>query len=445
MVSLERKERNMKTGRDRLVIAGVVCASAAALSLTMFACTPQGDSSASAAGSKISAAEGLTVDEKDGIRHVVNNEVAAKYPEIWASIDHTEQGRSHAFIEEYMSWENGGTGDHSALCIACKSDLFNEAYAELGDDMFKKDADGKVPAMSDLSPELQEKAQDMWTCTTCHEGSPEGAVSSQIEYFNMLGADLIAEISDNVAACGQCHNALSPVRAIDGLELTNTNPYKYGITPDGFRQFSLEEGGVILEDEATGIVVVRGNHPTVEMFHGSQHEAMGLDCSDCHMITMTSEDGKSYTSHNASGLISQNNLALEKCLDCHKTQNGLETPKDMLYFLRAKQTELANKQGAVQTKLNALYDQILAAVQSGDVDEATLDAAREAYGRATGYIEWGPQSFITTFSNKNISTNPLGGSDGRGATAAHNFDGSMDYLARAEAMIDDASAALNSK
>ena len=433
----------METRGKRLAVAGIVCASTAALSLALFACVPQSEAPSSEGDVKAAASEGITVDEKDGIRHVVNNEIAAKYPEIWASIDHTEQGRSHAFIEEYMSWENGGTGDHSALCIACKSDLFNEAYAELGDDMFKKDADGKFPAMSALSPELQEKAQDMWTCTTCHEGSPEGPVSSQIEYFNVLGADLKAEISDNVAACGQCHNALSPVRSIDGLDFMNTNPYKYGITPDGFRQFSLEEGGVILEDEATGIVVVRGNHPTVEMYHGSQHEAMGLDCTDCHMVTMTSEDGKTYTSHNASGLISQNNLALEKCLDCHKTQNGVETPKDMLYFLRAKETELANKQGAVQTKLNAFYDQILAAVQSGNVSEEALDKAREDYGRATGYIEWGPQSFITTFSNKNISTNPLGGSDGRGATAAHNFDGSMDYLARAEAMIDDASAELS--
>lgn len=430
----------------RRIAAGFgVAAAMTLIAGVMFACAPQGTTSVPAADTGSSAPEGLTVDEKDGIRHVVNNDIAAQYPEIWASIDHTEQGRSHAYIEEYMSWENDGTGDHNVLCIACKSNLFNDAYDELGDDLFKTDAEGNHPRMSDLSPELQEKAQDMWTCETCHEGGPDGPVSSQIVYFNELGADLKAKVSDNVAACGQCHNVLAAIKDVEGLDIKNTNPYKYGITPDGFLQFTSEIGGTKLEDEATGIVLYRANHPTVEMYSGSQHEAMGLDCSDCHMVSMTSEDGKPYTSHNASGVISENNLALEKCLDCHETQNGVKTPKDMLYFLRAKQTELANKQGVVQTKLNNLYDQILSAVNSGSANKDVLDGAREAYSRATTYIEWGTQSFITTFANKNLTTNPLAGSDGQGRTAAHNFDGSMDYLARAEAMIDDALESLSAQ
>ena len=173
------------------------------------------------------------------------------------------------------------------LCIACKSNLFNDAYDELGDDLFKTDAEGNHPRMSDLSPELQEKAQDMWTCETCHEGGSDGPVSSQIVYFNELGADLKAKVSDNVAACGQCHNVLAAIKDVEGLDIKNTNPYKYGITPDGFLQFTSEIGGTKLEDEATGIVLYRANHPTVEMYSGSQHEAMGLDCSDCHMVSMT--------------------------------------------------------------------------------------------------------------------------------------------------------------
>ena len=430
--------------RRKFAVGLGVVATAALIAGTMFACAPQKDTALTPSANTGSATGGsIVVDEQDGIRHVVNTEIAEKYPEIWASIDHTEQGRSHAYIEEYMSWENEGTGDHYTTCIACKSDAFNDAYNELGDEVFVKKADGSLPRMSDLSSELREKAQDMWSCTTCHAGDPEGPVSSQIVYFNELGADLKAKISDNVAACGQCHNVLAAIKDVEGLDIKNTNPYRYGITADGFLQFTSEIGGTKLEDEATGIVVYRANHPTVEMYSGSQHEAMGLDCSDCHMVSMTSDEGKTYTSHDASGVISENNLALEKCLDCHENQNGVKTAKDMLYFLRAKQTELANKQGVVQTKLNGLYDQILAAVESGSADESVLDAARDAYSRATTYIEWGTQSFITTFANKNLTTNPLAGSDGRGRTAAHNFDGSMDYLARAEVMIDDASAALN--
>lgn len=64
---------------------------------------------------------------------------------------------------------------------------------------------------------------------------------------------------------------------------------------------------------------------------------------------------------------------------------------------------------------------------------------------APSFIEWGAQSFITTFANKNLTTNPLAGSDGQGRTAAHNFGGSMDYLARAEAMIDDALESLSAQ
>lgn len=32
---------------------------------------------------------------------------------------------------------------------------------------------------------------------------------------------------------------------------------------------------------------------------------------------------------------------------------------------------------------------------------------------APSFIEWGAQSFITTFANKNLTTNPLAGSDGQ--------------------------------
>lgn len=102
----------------RRIAAGFgVAAAMTLIAGVMFACAPQGTTSVSAADTGSSAPEGLTVDEKDGIRHVVNNDIAAQYPEIWASIDHTEQGRSHAYIEEYMSWENDGTGDHNVLCI----------------------------------------------------------------------------------------------------------------------------------------------------------------------------------------------------------------------------------------------------------------------------------------------------------------------------------------
>ena len=83
------------------------------------------------------------------------------------------------------------------------------------------------------------------------------------------------------------------------------------------------------------------------------------------MTQATDEKGESYTSHNASGSVAENDAAMEKCLTCHKTQNDISTVDDMRAFLKQNQEAQAKRQNEVDAKLSALYDGILAAVNNG--------------------------------------------------------------------------------
>ena len=324
--------------------------------------------------------------------------------------------------------DTGSEVKFMTFCVACKSSDYNAIYEEHGAEIFSPTS--PVFTVDGLSEGLQDTLGEMWDCSTCHEGEPGEGVGSQVTFFNELADEFGEQLVAGEAACGQCHNMLAAWCEVEGFDPATADPYRYGIDADAVLKASQEDGARKWTDEATGIVTYKGNHAIIEMYQGSDHQAMGLACTDCHMQPTEAEDGEVFTNHDASGQIMYDNGKLELCLDCHTSQDGINTVTDMFYWLRLKQTEITNAQGAAQVKLNELYDLILAAVENpGSVDETALLQAKEMYSIADFYLEWASQTYIS----RNNQT-----ADSRGANAAHNYDGAMDYYARAGAIADEA-------
>lgn len=132
----------------------------------------------------------------------------------------------------------------------------------------------------------------------------------------------------------------------------------------------------------------------MEMYQGSNHQTQGLTCYDCHMNTVQKDDGTSFTSHMACGDINISEEKLTQCLDCHTSQ-GIKTTDGMRDLLNEKRAEKDKAVKAAAASLQQLYDLILAGVQNGDVDAASLDEARSVYADADCYYQYADGGMVT--------------------------------------------------
>ena len=309
--------------------------------------------------------------------------------------------------------------DVDLKCITCKSSKFVDLYAENGlaaftgmiiDDEMVGYMDGQY-----------------WDCYSCHI-SDQGEWKNQANaaYANPSVFPKVAAFFDTLneeeVLCGQCHNTVSSRAYVKEEGDTETyDPYRYGYGFDE-RYKAMVEDGMYTLDEATGIKMVSMNHPQIEMFQGSMHQSMGLTCVDCHMNEATNSEGESYTSHDASSPVVEDDSAMEMCLTCHTNQNGLKTVEDMRSFLKKNQDAQANRQIEVDAQLQVLYDQILSAVQDGSMDETALEQARDKYSIANWYVKEQQQNL---------------GDPIDGAQIAHNPDQMRSMLERANVLVEE--------
>lgn len=375
-----------------------------------------------------------------------NADWAETYPDQYNSYNQPQYNRSHANMNQDLYL--GGEVGYYPFCIACKSTSdYNVLWDNYGDGMyaFYQNALGSgADAMDTLTDDEQAMVSELWDCESCHDADAMGgnvedmrnSISAKSSFFNNLGKDFAASLNPKEAVCGQCHNILPSVMAVPNLDTTEgtaLSPYRYGVDADAMLKATMEDGGQqYTVDEDLGVVKYKGNHAIVEMFQGSVHQSMGLTCVDCHMPKTENENGEPYTSHDASGSITNNNVKLETCLNCHNEEDGVTSVLDMFYFLRRQSTILANAQGDAQGSLDDLLEAIRTATENG-VDQATIDAAKEAYTTASWYIEYGSQTYMTR---------AYAPADGRGMAAAHDFDEAMELSQRAEAICKDAVATL---
>lgn len=409
------------SAKSKLAVFGAVCASTA-VAATLVGC-------AAVAGSSEQGGEEPTYQE-----------LIEMYPDEYNSAmvhktDEEGEDNSHAGFQDLMETpavrdvsgailevvdaDDPRKTDVDLKCVACKSSKFVDLYRENG-----------LAAFTDMiiDDELVGYMDGQyWDCYSCHTWDQgEWKVQANAAYANddvfPKTATFFASLNQKEAVCGQCHNTVSSRTYVkEEGDVEEYDPYRYGY---GFeeRYQAMIEDGLYSTDEATGIKLVSMNHPQIEMFQDSIHQSMGLTCVDCHMNEAVNEEGKAYTSHDASSTVAEDESAMEMCLTCHKSQSGLQSVADMKEFLGERQKAQAQRQAEVEASMAELYDRILAAEQDGAFDVDMLDMAKENYSLAYWFVKEQQQNLCDPVD---------------GAQIAHNPDQMRSMLERANVLIEE--------
>ena len=322
-------------------------------------------------------------------------------------------------IVEVVDADDPRKTDVDLKCVACKSSKFVDLYQENG-----------LAAFTDMiiDDELVGYMDGQyWDCYSCHAWKGgEWEVQARAAYANEevfpRTAEFFASLDKEEAVCGQCHNTASSRAFVqEEGDAEAYDPYRYGYGFDERYQAMIEDG-MYSVDEATGIKLVSMNHPQIEMYQDSIHQSMGLTCVDCHMNEAADAEGEAYTSHDASSPVAEDASAMEMCLDCHKTQSGVQTADEMRAFLEERQAEQGKRQAEVESAMEALYDRILEGVQGGAYPQEDLEAAKEAYSLAYWYVMEQQQNLCDPAD---------------GAQIAHDPDEMRSMLERANALVEE--------
>lgn len=320
-----------------------------------------------------------------------------------------------------------GLNDASAACALCHSRVKFEEHFKDGYDI--------------LYAEASEYEDMEWSnCSNCHVGDPgEGEVEGGNAYGAATSVSATELFPEEDYLCGQCH-AMFPGQAYMEENNTGIDQYKYGYDPDSMlkaMQEYYEENPVESTEIGAGMVGVPQYDASidtvlyltdactaVEMFQDSKHQKAGLTCTDCHMPETTSEDGSEYTWHNMTMSPLENPVALEKCMTCHESQ-GIENTEEMVKFAEGKMADVSELATQTKADLDTLYGLLSEAVANGGVDDATLDAAKEAYNLANVYY-----LFQGGTSSEEVR---LGGRE-----APHNYEYQIELLNKAEGILHEA-------
>lgn len=294
------------------------------------------------------------------------------------------------------NWDKkwGNTFPQDNTCLSCKTTKFNDMVAE----------NGWMAQLNSYDLDTLTES-DMWDCMMCHAdiNDPAGTLGARAVGFKRVGGTLAQTLDPHQAVCAQCHTATG--FWLDGindgkLDLDSDveiDPYKYGTDPGSMlkllKEYADEDSKRYIDKDHGIYIYLSFTEPHhVEIFQGSAMAEAGLNCTDCHMPTIAETDGTEFTSHDASGSPLDNMSSLKTCLNCHKSDE-VKSVADMQAFAGAAQDRFNARKAELQTKLDGLKDAIVAADEAG-ADQATLDAARQAYADATAYHSYTRPSVV---------------------------------------------------
>ncbi len=238
-----------------------------------------------------------------------------------------------------------------------------------------------------------------WSIKDREETEPEG----DPRWDRMLGAR--PKLRPQPAACLTCHTAASTARAASYYEARDRKPlgcsdchdrqgdqrsavceqchreyyivagqavFPEGRTADQIEAFYERRGIADWEHSETGAVVLKAQHPQLEMYSQGPHARAGVTCADCHM-PLERRGADRITDHRAPRPFDNVGPA---CLPCHH-----ESAADLLG--RAKETQERTRLllGRAEDALVAAIDAIQSAQAAGARPAAALKLQTKAQWR----------------------------------------------------------------
>ena len=375
-------------------------------------------------GAALASGPAQIVETGTGVTVLPANQWETTYPDIYESYQATkENSEAVDYVAQYpmlpVVYEGNAFGTYYASarghfycvddvtetgrphklanCFTCKTADFTVMANEQGDSAYS------IP-FEDALVLVNESVG----CYTCHANDPSQGITVTHTYLtDALGEDFTS-IDARTAACAQCHVEyyFDPETKATSLPYTS----RADMNPDAMYEFYESMDFSDYENPRTGVKQLKTQHPEFETYmgEGSVHAAM-FTCADCHMETLTNDQGVTYRSHELISPLDSESIQ-QTCAACHSDLTG---------FVRGIQENMEARTIAIGYKLEELANRLAEAAESGNYSEEELNAIRALNRKGQWYWD-----FVFVENSE----------------GAHNSKLDNTCLDKAEALIDEASA-----
>ena len=305
-----------------------------------------------------------------------------------------------------------------ANCISCKTPQFTATVNSGNTEIYKQKFNDTVGQYTeDIS------------CYNCHENDPTTLTVTNKFFLKALGADATNYKKAPLASqtCGQCHNEYY----FDSTTKEPMNPYTgtEQMTPDAILAYYDAKNFKDWDHGDTLAPMIKVQHPEFETVYGGTNMTtmtrIGYTCSDCHMGVETDKSGNSYTSHNWTSPLENEELIKNDCSNCHA---------DLKSEVKAIQDKEESRVTSISTKIEDMTKKIASKYAT---EIASIKEARNAGGSQDASAElsqlWKLQRNAQFYWDFVMVENSEG---------AHNPTLTTETLDKAEAATDQALALL---
>lgn len=314
-----------------------------------------------------------------------------------------DRARGHVYaLEDVLSTKRP---KKAASCLACKTSEYNEALMK----------DKSVCSMNFDKFVKEHNVHIGMTCFDCHGDEPGTIDVRRVHLTDALEENpaLKEELSEKELTCAQCHAEYYQKEEDAHVVL----PWKKGFGATEALEYYDEIGFYDWIHPGTGAKLLKAQHPETETFSGSKHDAMGLDCIDCHM-PMVEKDGKEVHNHHWTSPLKH--TTEEACLKCHSDQ----TKESLTKWVESLQMDVTHMMLHVGGKLEKYILALTEAKEQGLVTGEALEDYQDAHRKAQFYWDY---VFVE---------------NGEGF---HNHDKQMEYLKMADDILDEYRAKLQNE
>ena len=255
-----------------------------------------------------------------------------------------------------------------ANCLTCKSPNFTKLVNDQGEGVYSMD-------FEEVYPQLAENI----SCYNCHGNNAgnSGQLEVTHEYLAKALGKNMDSIDPAVLSCGQCH--MEYYFAPDTKATSYIASSVEEMAPEAMLASYNEMDFTDWTQESTGTKMLKAQHPEMETFLQGKHAGL-LNCADCHMPLIQTEEGKVYHSHNFVSPLKDKDL-LAGCAVCHGDT-------DMVNLVNGIQERTTARETQVGEKLAAFKAALAGAVSEGALPEDKLEEARRIHREAQWYFDY---------------------------------------------------------
>ena len=284
-----------------------------------------------------------------------------------------DYGSARGHFYDIQDIEATGRPHPLANCWTCKTPDFTNMVNEEGIEAYMKDW-----------TEVQAEITEGISCFNCHANSPGEITVTHTYWIDAVGDDFDKVAPANLA-CGQCHNEYyfapdTKATTIAHNSLESMAPETILAFFNDGANFSTGEPFTDWTNPRTGVREIKVQHPEFETLlgAGSPHGAQ-FTCADCHMPTMTAEDGSTYHSHALTNPLENKEMIEKTCSLCHA---------DLEAEVRGVQAEIVKRTTTIGKQLAVLTDELAIAVESGKYTDEELAEVRQLARDAQFYWDF---------------------------------------------------------